>query len=306
MIDLKNNLKALINDPIRKIFAITFAVGLWLFVAMDDNYVFQKETRIIYTGLADSLIITDSVSTLPAVFWGRGSYLFNLWLAPPKLRCNIDNVQLGRQSIPVNKLIYAFPFGDINITYDRVTEISIAIDEKDNRIIPISIPYIGALKEGLSVKEIIVLDTVEATGSKQILQDMENIPSETLYIKKQTSSFREVLKLNSPSPLVLLSINKVRVEVQLDTTNRLIITNIPLKLIYTTNQRVVSEKISLDTLIVEGPQSRLEALEKRAIIVKITLTGLPNGDYDLPATIILPEYIKPVYSKPKRFKISIF
>ncbi len=306
MIDIKKILKTFINDPVRKIFAISFAVGLWIFVAMDDSYILPKETKIIYTGLNDSLIMTDSVSTIHAVFWGKGSYLFNLWLAPPKLRCNLNDVTLGRQSIPVNKLIYYFPFGDVNTTYDTISEIIIAIDEKGIRNIPIIVPYSSDLREDLTVNEILVLDTIEAVGPKQLLQDIESIASETLYIKKQITSFQDNIKLNSPSPLVSLSANRVRVEVHLDTTDQLTITNIPLKLIYSVNQHVMSEKISLDTLIVEGPQSKLEVLKKRDITVKITLTDLQNGDYELPATIILPQYIKPVYSKPKRFKISIF
>lgn len=276
------------------------------FVAMDGNYILPRNARIIYTGLADTLILTDSLSTLPAIFWGKGTYLFNLWLAPPKLRCDLSDVRIGRQSIPVNRLNFNFPFGDINITYDTIKEVTVMVDEKVSREISVEIPYTSDLKEGLSVREIIVIDTITAIGPRQILRDLENIPSETLYIKKQISSFQEILRLNPPSPHISLSTNRVRIEVLLDTTGQSVITNIPLKLIYTASQRVVSEKISLDTLIVEGPQAQLEVLKKRDIIVKITLTDMTPGDYYLPATIILPNYIKPVYSVPKRFKISIY
>ncbi|GAH34003.1 unnamed protein product, partial [marine sediment metagenome] len=45
---------------------------------------------------------------------------------------------------------------------------------------------------------------------------------------------------------------------------------------------------------------------KKDISVKIKLTELSPGEYDLPASITLPDYIKPVYSNPKRFKIKIY
>jgi len=82
--------------------------------------------------------------------------------------------------------------------------------------------------------------------------------------------------------------------VRIEKTVEKLFTNIPLKLIFTPNQRVTSEKISLDTLIVQGPEK------------KITLTKLSPGDYALPAAILLPEYIKPVYSNPKKFRIKIY
>ena len=83
-------------------------------------------------------------------------------------------------------------------------------------------------------------------------------------------------------------------------------TNIALTLLFTPEQRVSSEKISLDTLIVQGPSNRMHGLKKKDITVKITLTKLPAGEHYLPATIVLPQYIKPVNSVPKKFKITIY
>jgi hypothetical protein len=41
-------------------------------------------------------------------------------------------------------------------------------------------------------------------------------------------------------------------------------------------------------------------------MIRVKLTRLSAGDYELPAEINLPEFIKPIYSSPQRFSIRIY
>jgi len=298
-------IRSLISNPVRKIFAIIFAFGLWSFVALDKNYVYRKDIKITYTNLADSFMIVDSVPMINVSFIGRGGSLLSTWAAPPKARCDLKNREIGVNVIPTSELLIPVGFPDLRLAFNTPS-ITVTIDKRITRIIKVNVPFKGALKQGYSISDVLVLDTVSITGPRNILLDQQEVSTETLDVKNKGSSFLAKLRIAEMSELFEFSRENVQVEVKVDTTIEKLFTNIPLTLLFTPEQRVSSEKISLDTLIVQGPSDRMHGLEKKDITVKITLTKLPAGDHDLPATIVLPQYIKPVNSVPKKFKITIY
>lgn len=304
-IDLKSVLHIIIKNPIRKIFAIIFAFGLWSFVALDKNYVYRKDIKITYTNLADSFMIVESVPTINVSFIGRGGSLLSTWAAPPKARCDIADREIGTNTIPTSEFLIPTGFPDLKWTFNTPS-IAVTIDKRITKIIRVTVPFKGALKQDYSISEVVVLDTVSVTGPRNILLDQKEVLTETLDIKNKRSSFLAKLRIAEMSELFEFSRENVQVEIKIDTTIEKLFTNIPLTLLFTPEQRVSSEKISLDTLIVQGPSNRMHGLEKKDITVKITLTKLPVGEHYLPATIVLPQYFKPVNSVPKKFKISIY
>ena len=298
-------LNFIIKDPIRKIFAIIFAFGLWFFVAIDNNYQYEKEIKIVYTDMSESLIIVDSVPKINIILTGRGGSLLNIWAAPPKARCNLSKSKIGENKIPVKKIVIPIGFSDVKINYNTPS-ISIKIDKKISKKMKINVPIKDSLKEGYSISDIIILDTIDVIGPREILQNLNEIATETLNIRNKSSTFTKELKIAKISSLFQMSKDRVQIQVKVDVTVEKLFTNIPLKLIFTPNQRVSSEKIFLDTLIVSGSRNIMEKLRKRDLSVKIKLTEFSAGEYNLPASIILPDHIKPVYSNPERFKIKIY
>ena len=304
--DLKPAFKYIIKNPIRKIFAIIFAFGLWTFVAIDNIYQYDKVIKVIYTNLSESFIIVDSISTIDVKFTGRGGPLFSIWIAPPKAQCDLRKSESGKNQISVKDLIVPTGFGQVLISYPYTKSIDVTIDEKITKTIKVTVPTKGSAKEGYSISDIFILDTVNVTGPKEIIRDLRELMTESLSVKNRTSSFEKKLKILNPSPFLSISHKQILAKVDFETTIEHLFINVPLKLIYSPNQRVSSERISLDTLVVKGPKSAIARLQKRDIEVRIKVTKLTPGDYDLAAEIILPDYIKPVYSKPKKFKVKIY
>lgn len=304
--ELRKVLQFIITNPVRKIFAIVFAFGLWFFVAIGNDYQYTKEIGIIYAYLPESLILVDSAPTIRVTFRGRGGALLSTWAAPPRARCNLRNISVGTNDIPAKNLIVPLGFSDVSVSYPSAKSVSVTIDERMSKQIKISVPLRGSLKEGYSISDVIVSDTIFITGPSRLLREQNELATETLNVNDKSSSYMKDLKIVDVPPLIEISQKHVQVEVKLDTTIQKLFTNIPLKLIFTPGQRVSSEKISLDTLIVKGSRNRIDELTKGDINVRITLTKLPPGEHNLPASIILPDYITPVYSYPKRFKIKIY
>ena len=302
--DLKTTFYSIIKNPTRKIFAIIFAFGLWFYVSIDKNYHYAREIDILYTNLSGSLILVDSVPSIDVRFSGRGGSLLSLWAAAPEAHCNLRDSKSGKNIISVKDL--TIPAGFVSIIYPTIKSIEIIIDKKVTKKMKIIVPIKGAVKEGYSISVVSLLDTVTVIGPKEIIGGLRELMTESLDVKNRTSTFKKDLKIINPSPLIRIIKENVSVEIAFETTVEKLFTNIPLKLIYSPNQKVNSEKIALDSLMVKGPKSKMGRLEKKDIEVRIKLTKLPPGDYELAAGLVLPDYIKLVYSKPRKFKVKIY
>lgn len=303
--DLKQILAIIITNPVRKIFAVIFAFGLWFFVSIGNNYQYTRDIKIVYSDLPDTLIIVDSVSTVSVTFTGRGGSLLSTWAAPPKARCPVRNVSLGKNEISVKRLFIPMGFADLTTTYNT-TSISIDVDAKVNKQIQVTVPVKGSPNQDFSIDHLVVLDTVFISGPRKELQALSEITTETLSVKNRNKTFTKKLRLALTSPLLEISRKDVSVEVIVDSSVKKTFTNIPLRLIFTPDQRVSSDKAALDTLVVQGARSRIDELQRHNITVQIRLTKLTPGEYALPATILVPDYITPVYSEPQRFNIVIY
>lgn len=302
---VKSVVQFIVYNPVRKIVAIIFAFGLWFFVALGNKYQYKKDIPIEYTNIPASYILVDSVSMLPVVFNARGGALLSTWAASPKALCNLREAQAGTMTIATRTMTITTGFGDVTVNH-IVPEITITVDQKATEVINVEVPVKGSVHEAYALSDISVFDTVTATGPAVQLAGIKSIVAETLQLNKERSSFEKTVRLVKPSPLFTLSRNRVRAAVEVDTAMEKLFTNIPLTLIFTPEQRVVSEKISLDTLVVRGPREKVNRLMKKDITVRIRLAQVGPGEYSFPAAIILPDFITPVYSKPQRFKVTIY
>ena len=293
------------RDPIRKIFAIIFAFGLWIYVAIGNNYTYQKNIKVTYINLADSLMLVDSVSNIDVNFIGRGGALFSIWAAPPKAQCDLRQATPGEETINARDLRIPMGYGPLRIEYPTPS-LEVTIDQKIEKQITIDVPIRDRPKQGSAIDDITVLDTVRIIGPHRMLMKMEDLPTETLSVRNRSSSFEKELRLEISSSLMNVSKKSVRVQVDIDSAVQKVLTAVPLKLIYSPDQRVRSDKSVLDTLIVVGSPDRIRKLSTDDIEVRIRLTKITAGEHDLPAEIELPDYIIPTHSAPQTFGITIY
>ena len=302
---LSRIVKFIVHDPMRKIFATIFAFGLWIYVAIGNSYSYQREIKIVYVNLPDSLIVVDSVSSMNVTFSGRGGALFTIWAAPPKAQCDLRQVAASQVKISSRDLRIPVAYGPLRIDYETPT-LALSIDQKIEREIAVEVPIKGVPKQGFAIDEVRMLDTIRLAGPQRMLEQMNEVFTESLSVRNRNATFEKDLKLDLPSPLLTTSQRIIEVIVEIEQTVSKTITDIPLTLIYLPDQRVRSEKTSLDTLIIEGTPDRVTNLTTSDIEVRIKVSKLISGEYHLPAEIVLPRYIRPVKSVPQKFYLTVY
>jgi YbbR domain-containing protein len=301
---LKTILPFITRDPARKIFAIVFAIGLWIYVAIGNNYSYQREIQVLYTNLPDSLLLVDSVSRIDVTFHGRGGALFSIWAAPPKAQCDLRGKKTGTTTLPLEELRIPVGYGPLRIDYNTQA-FDITIDRKLKKRVEIAIPVKGVLKSGYAINRVHALDTVTVVGPEKVLQNINEIATETLSVRNRSTSFEKEVRLEIPSALLHLNRKSVNVAIDIAQATRKTLTFVPLILVYSPAQNVRVNKSYLDTLTVTGTKEKIDNLKLDDIEVKINLTKLDPGEYELPAEIVLPKHITPTYSVPQKFVISI-
>jgi len=293
------------HDPVRKIFALIFAFCLWIYVAIGNNYTYQRMIKVVYTNTPDSLIVVDSTPSIDVVFSGRGGALFGIWAAPPQAQCDLEKVGIGKKTIPPSQLKIPIGYGPLRIDYNTPV-ITVTIDRRIAKDIKINVPIKDTPRQGSAVDTVAVLDKIRVTGPQKMLVNIREISTESLSVKNRSASFEKELRLDLPSSLLSVQRRTAMVRVKIDQTVQKTLTYVPLTLIYGSNQNVKVDKNYLDTLVVMGTPKRLLTLTSSDVEIRIDLTELDRGEYNVPAAVILPEHITPVRSTPQRFNIRIY
>jgi YbbR domain-containing protein len=290
-------------EPARKILALILAFGLWLFVAIDGTYNYEREISINYKNLPDTYIITDSIPRLRVSFNGKGRFLFGIWIKPPVAECNLSEVVPGKNVISTKDFVV--PVKDVSINYG-LRFVNVEVDEKITKPVKLSIPLKGALKGGFSIAAIELLDTILVTGQRKILQKLNEVKVESLDVKNQSATFERTLKFEPISGLVRFSSEDVSVRVLIDSSARKLFMNVSLSVVRNSGQRTWISVQEIDTVIVLGARSRLNDLKKEDVSARIKTTDLVNGEYFLSPEIVLPEFMTPVHISPQRLRVLVY
>ncbi len=287
----------------RKILAVIFAFGLWLFVVIEGTYSYEKQIKVIFTNLPDAYIATNLIDKIKVTFNGKGKVLMGLWLSPPRAICDLTDVVPGKNVISTKN--FEIPVKDVLVDYE-VKYVNIEVDEKVTKVIKPLIPIRGSLKNGYSISTIEVLDTLSATGPKKILQGLNWVNTESLDVKNQSATFEKKLKVETISEFVKFSKDNILVKVIIDTTEQRLFTKIPVNVVKNQGQVVKVFDPYIDTIIVIGAQNRISSITKDIITVRVKTTDLVSGEYYLTPEITLPDFFTPLSYQPQRVKVLVY
>ena len=302
---IKRLILFIVRDPLRKIFALIFAFGLWLFVAIDHDYVYERVMPIAYTGLPASLIVTDSLPEIPIEFQGRGRALFMIWATRPKVLCSLVGVRKGDNTIPVRDLFIPLTYTDVIINYFQ-SAFKVTVDEKTSKTVRLVVPLRGRLREGYAIRGILAPETLTVNGPRALLRNLTAVNTDSVPIDNKDASFIQDLTLQPVTPLITAARGIAPAQIEIDTAVQKLLTAVPLKIQNPFGHRITVDHPIVDTLLIEGPRSIISTITNRDVEIRIRLAELDPGYHSLPAEIIVPNYIKPISSSPKRFGIRVY
>lgn len=201
------------------VLALLLAIVLWLSVNLGERESERTvRARIDLVNLPTGMVITNAVPAYAQVrVRGSGLLLSSLDADRLATRLDLSGVQPGR-------VTYTLPASDFslprNVEVSRVTpsRVSLDIDAMGEREVPIRLATRGELREGLELKEAIILPTVATLeGPESRLRTISDVPTRRIDLSDLGAGVSEVTsRLQRPGGKVRLRDPEVRVRLVID------------------------------------------------------------------------------------------
>ncbi len=291
------------NIPL-KIGSVIIAILLWFHV-ISERWVFETvNAPVRFQNLSENLVIVDiadSEVTFLIETKVKQLILLNLF-GHPFMKVDLSNVVQGKNNIELSKNLISLPsWRPLDITGKISPEqLTIEIEEKDEKRVPVKVIIKGTPQGGRFVKKITVEpDSIILIGGKKRLKKMKEIETDTVDISKKEKDFDVTEQLIIPDGGFSSRTDKVRVNIFFEryVTKTVIGVKIVLKGIG--DYDVYPETIDV---IVEGADTLLGNLSSNDIKAYVDIKG--NKKNVIPY-FNLPEGIVFKSCEPQRVEVKL-
>ncbi len=190
------------------------------------------------------------------------------------------------------------------------SEITIKLDQKSERLLPVKATVKDALAEGLNVDRIVCTPaSVRVSGARKVLDEMESIHTEPVSLKDRKTTFKVSVPISLPQTgRMQVDPDWISVEVFLDeNSSEKVFEGIPLKVLCSSGERrhieVQPQHISVS---VKGQQREIEKIQQGDIFAYISCADLVESTgYEIPVVVNLPDGIQLIAADPAIATVQI-
>ena len=300
------------RNPWGKLFALLLAVIAWYAIQPAISFehtVSDVPVRV----LVDSgwAVLEQSVSSVDVHF--RGSREGILHLQHEQLEVVADARGMSYQNaltIPLTPREVRAPSGT-RAVYIRPAEITLNVDQEEDRELPVRVHIQGAPPDGYEVEKFVSIPaTVTVSGPRQRLDAIEAIRTTPIDLEGRLQSFKLRVGLVSPSRAWTARMDPDRVEVEVTLTERAaqtVFEEVRVKTLAGARwwQEVQIDPTHVDVELV-GRSEWLDALTPRDIQVYVDTSGLdPETAHDVKVRAHLPDHIRIGRVSPDTVRVKV-
>ena len=189
-------------------------------------------------------------------------------------------------------------------------EIVIKLDQESERLLPVKAALNGSLPEGLEIEQIVCTPaSVRVSGARQVLDEMENIHTDSIELKNRSSSFKEGVSIALPQAgRMRVEPDWVSVEFVLEQrSGTQIFDQVPVRVLCAPGERrQVDIQPQFINITVRGQQQRLEQIRSADVFAYVACTELVESTgYDLPVVVDLPTGLQLIKTDPAVVHVDI-
>ncbi len=290
--------RLLFNNPVQKLLALGFAITIWIFApAPDKNNLTEMQlfVPVSYVNLPKNLEITsDPVQSISVSIQIPSS---DIQKANPNLFqavIDLEDAVPGEQTYALKQGIVKVPKSiDVRITQISPSSLNLVFEETIEKSVPIKPVFVGEVSEGY-VREEVTMEPKTATirGPKSTVSKIEQLETKTLDIENLDSQVELEAQLSLPKGVTVIEpkqefyIAKIRIG-----SEPIFIRffDIPIGLVNRTYITRINPKHF--NVLLRGPRSIMETLNKKDVQAFIDLESLEPGEYkvEAPTLRIRPE-----------------
>lgn len=237
---------------------------------------------------ADRLIIWPPTRTVELSLRGSSFAIARVATNPPVVRVEIPEDAKNLFAANIRREDIKLP-RDVEILNIRPQTIEFTLDNRIKRSVPVVAPRIGALPEGLILREIkLVPDQIELSGPETELRDIVRVETEPIDMRTVTESTKRKVKLRSRGALSQSNVDEVAIEISIgiEITERTF-ARLPVELRTSRSERLKVNPPTVDVRL-SGPTPAVRLLTPEQIL---PFVRVENG-VELGRSLTLPVQVQ--------------
>lgn len=282
--------RLLFNNPWQKLLALSFAITIWIFApAPDKNNLTEIQffVPVSYVNLPKNLEITSD--RLQSVSISVEIPSNEIQKAHPSLFqavINLEEAVPGEQTYELNESIVKVQDSlNVNITQVSPGSMDLVFEEIIEKTVPIKPVFVGEVAKGYVLKKVTMEpESVTIRGPKSTTEKIEQLETKTINIENVASHIELLVQVSLPKRVTVIEpkqdyyIAKIRIGSE-PIFIRLF--DIPIGIVNQTYVTRINPRYF--NVLLKGPRTIMENLDKKDIQAFIDLEGLGPGEYKVEA-----------------------
>jgi YbbR domain-containing protein len=213
-----------------------------------------------------------------------------------------------RAPVQIRKNGTAQGVDSLEITVDPM-EISLVLDKKVSKYVPLSPNYDGNLAAGYELSSYILSPTqILIEGPLHVMSGITELYTDIIELSGRNLDFAVLVRILNRDPLIVIrgdGVTEFRGFVTKSQMSRTI-ENLPIRLRGTPEDLVAGSSIVQGTITIEGSQNELESYVPEDELLMVNLAGIERaGTYTMPVKVNLPKEYTLIRSYPAEVKVEV-
>ena len=311
MVNLNRLIRGIGSNIGVKIFAVLFAVFLWLHVTAQQEEKQSFRVPLALAAIPDSLTIIHTVPEFVEVtVQGARSNLLRLRLLG-RLRATVDLSAAtgGRIDVPLSAAILNLPqeLDPRNVTVDNPKTLSLNFERVISKPVPVKVAYKGEIPADIIItnQPVFIPDKVRIRGAASVAGGITFVTTEEVDVKGKNGRVTIEVGLQAGGADITVSPDKVLLEMEIKKRAVRTLANIPPTLLRDDERLIVSYSPRVVSLTVEGPEDVVKTIVSDDISVILNITTTSPGTYRMQPEVIVPPGIEKYWLDIDAFEIEV-
>ena len=291
-----------------KTLSVGVAVLLWLTVAGEPMV-----ERILRVPLelqnipTDLVVVENPPAQVDVRVRGASSALTHLADGDVAAVLEMEFVRPGRRLFSVTPAQVRAPFG---VAVEQVTPgtVTVTFEPSGTKVVPVQPAIEGEPAEGYVIQAV-AFDppTVEVVGPQSALTDLTHAVTEGVSVQGASRTVRGIVTIGvGDARLRLATPQNARVTITIVTAPvERTIRGVAVELHNVAPNLRARAMPPATTVVVQGPEDRLSALDGAAVTAFVDLAGLGRGRHTLPIQVVLPQGLEIVRTVPATVSVTV-
>lgn len=292
-----------------KLISIFTAIFIWIYVQNSETVKFEKTVNLEFSLPSDMVFAETPVQEVVFMIEGPRAFVRNVSEREDKLLIDLNRSGVRRQqnfTVDIVPTQLNLPFG---MVVERVLprKVSIKLEKKATKIVPIKPRFIGSLPPGLQMQRYeISPKEIEISGPSSLIRKMKEVSTSPIDMEALIGSNSTVLDLVSRDERVvyeLLQPPKLNYQLHASKPN-LVLRDLPIR--YITQNKSAKANIGTATVRLLVPESMKERTNlSSSIQIWADIPPLSEGKVEAGLRAILPPGIHLVDISPRSIIVNL-